>query len=122
MEKKVILGGVLGAAAMLLFTISLLFVVSEFSTGSVLTGGATVVGIIAVLLSAVAGGFLAGLIGHSNPRRAGLIAGLGAGVVLSAAWLVISGMTFQSIISGTAIIFTWGIIARVAGGFARQRK
>ena len=122
MKKKVIFGGMVGACVMIAFSLTLLMMTSDFSNGLVSSVGNAIIGVISILLAPFAGGFLAGLIARSDPRKAGLIAGAVAGVSIFAAWLIISGLTFSTIASGLAIIFTWAVLARVAGGFTGTTK
>ena len=75
--------------------------------------------LIAVLLGPVAGGFLAGWIGRPKPRQAGLIAGTIASLLVLAAWLVITGVSLQTFISGGVVVFVWVVLARLASGFAQ---
>ena len=75
-----------------------------------------------MLLAPVAGGFLSGLIGKSNPLQAGLIAGLLAGLVVFIGWIAYAGLQVESILSGIVIVFLWVILARVMAGFAQPRK
>lgn len=71
-----------------------------------------------MLLSPIAGGFIAGLIGKYNPRRAGLIAGFVGSMVLFMLWLVFSGVTWQAMISGLVVLFVWVFLARIGAGLS----
>jgi hypothetical protein len=119
MMKKAVVGGLIGAVSILLFTLALFLVFSELFQITLLesTSGILIsAGII--LLAPFAGGFLAGLIGQEDPRRAGLIAGLVASLVVFAAWLVITVLAIETILSGLVIVFVWIVLARLAAGLA----
>ncbi len=121
MDKKVILGGVGGGLVILAFALSILLIVNSFFPGMVANGDNLLVGMIPLLLAPIAGGFLAGLIGRPNPRQAGLIAGLLASLVIFIGWLVIVGLSVETILSGLVIIFLWVILARLFAGFSQPR-
>lgn len=121
MEKRVILGGVIGGIVILAFAFSILLIVNSFFPA--LAAGANLwIGLVPLLLAPAAGGFLAGLIGKSNPLQAGLIAGLIAGIIVFIGWLAYAGLQIEAILSGIVIVFVWAILARVMAGFAQSRK
>lgn len=117
MNKKVFIGGMVGGAVTLVFAFTLLFVLNGLFMDLVSLSNNVVVGFITLVLAPVSGGFLAGLIGRHDPRKAGLIAGLTASLFVFAAWLLVSGLSFQTILTGLAIIFVWVMLSRVGGGF-----
>lgn len=121
MNKKWVLGAVIGAFTILGFSIIMLVSLTSFLAKVVSAPAVTILSLITLLLAPIAGGFLAGLIGKSDPRRAGLFAGLSASLVILAAWLVISGVTYQTFVSGLIIGFMWVFIARTAAGFVKKR-
>lgn len=120
MDKKVFIGGIVGGAVTLVFAFTLLLVLNGFFMDFAAISNNAVVGIITILLTPVAGGFLAGLIGRQDPRKAGLIAGLTASLFIFAAWLVVSGLSFQTILTGLAIVFVWVMLSRLSGGFNKK--
>jgi len=119
MEKKVIFGGIAGAAVIIIFTLALMLVFDSFFAELISSTSNVLISLLVVLLAPIAGGFLAGLVGKPNPLQAGLLAGLIAGVFMFIAWLVIAGFSLETILSGLVILFVWVILARVASGFAR---
>ena len=119
MEKKVIFGGIAGAAVIIVFTLALTLVFDSFLTELISSTSNVLISLLVVLLAPIAGGFLAGLVGKSNPLQAGLLAGLIAGVFMFIAWLVIVGFSLETVLSGLVILFVWVVLARVASGFAR---
>jgi len=121
MNKKWVLGAVAGAFVILGFTIIMLVSLSSFLAEVISAPVVTILSLIALFLAPIAGGFLAGMIGKSEPRRAGLFAGLSASLVILAAWLVISGVTYQTFVSGLIIGFMWVFLARMAAGFVKKR-
>jgi hypothetical protein len=119
--RTMILGAVVGALTILILTFGIIFGMMTFS-GSLLTSRASmVIGTITVLLAPVAGGFIAGLVGGSNPKKAGLFAGLGASLVILIAWLALSGFKRSTMLSGVVIIFIWVVLARLASSFVRPQ-
>ena len=79
------------------------------------------ISVITILLAPVAGGFLAGLIGRSNPQKAALFAGLSASFLIFIAWLVLTGFEGSTLLSGLVIVFIWTVLARLASGFVRPK-
>ena len=121
MDKRVILGSVIGGIVILAFGFSILLIVNSFFP-TLVAGSNIWIGLVPMLLAPVAGGFLSGLIGKSNPQQAGLIAGLVAGLVVFIGWIAYAGLQVESILSGIVIVFLWVILARVMAGFAQPRK
>lgn len=117
MNKKVLIGGIVGGVVTVVFSFALLIVLNGFFMDIAAMASNVAVGIIILLLAPVAGGFLAGLIGRTDPRKAGLIAGLTASLFIFVAWLVVSGISFQTILTGLAIVFMWVMLSRMSGGF-----
>ena len=70
MDKRVILGGVIGGIVILAFGFSILLIVNSFFP-TLVAGSNIWIGLVPMLLAPVAGGFLSGLIGKSNPLQAG---------------------------------------------------
>ena len=77
MDDRITLAGVIGAVVMVTFALGILVLFSGFSTQFGSTVNFTLFNLAAVLMAPIAGGFIAGLIGSTNPRQAGLLAGLG---------------------------------------------
>jgi hypothetical protein len=121
MDRRVILGGIGGGLVILAFALSILLIVNGFFPTLVASGDNLLVGMIPLLLAPIAGGFLAGLIGRPNPHQSGLIAGLLASLVIFIGWLVIVGLSVQTILSGLVIVFLWVVLARLFAGFAQPR-
>ena len=117
MNKKVLIGGMVGGAVTLVFAFALLLVLNGLFMDLVSISNNVVVGFITIMFAPVAGGFLAGMIGRQDSLKAGLIAGLTASLFVFAAWLLVSGLSFQTILTGLAIIFVWVVLSRVGGGF-----
>lgn len=121
MDKKVLWGGLAGSVVILAFAISMILIVNSFFPGLISGTNNLLIGLIPLLLAPAGGGFLAGLVGRSNPRQAGLIAGLVASLVVFVAWLVFVGLSLETILSGLVIVFVWVILARVMAAFAQPR-
>jgi hypothetical protein len=121
MDKKVILGGVVGAIVILAFAFSILLIINSFFPGLISGANNLLIGLIPFLLAPVAGGFLAGLIGRQDPLKSGLMAGVIASLIVFIAWLVIAGLSLETILSGLVIVFVWVVLARIAAGFAQPR-
>ena len=122
MDKKVIWGGLAGGVATLAFAFSIILMVNSFFPGLISSGGDIWIGVLPLLIAPVGGGFLAGLISRSNPLQAGLIAGFMAGLVVFIGWIVLAGLSLETILTGLVIVFAWVILARVMAGFAQPRK
>jgi MFS family permease len=119
MKDKAIFGGVIGALAILLFTFAMFLILADFFQVSLLESTVgIVISAVIILLAPFAGGFLAGLLGREDPRRAGLLAGLIASLVVFIAWLAMTALTIETILSGLVIVFVWIMLARLASGFA----
>jgi hypothetical protein len=121
MDRKVVLGGIGGGLVILAFALSILLIINSFFPGLIANGSNLLIGMIPLLLAPIAGGFLAGLIGRTNPLQAGLIAGLLASLVVFIGWLVVVGLSVETILSGLVIVFLWVILARLFAGFAQPR-
>ncbi len=121
MIQKTILGAAVGAVTTLLLTFGIIFGLTSFSGSLTSSTVNTVISTMTILLAPVAGGFLAGLIGRSNPKKAGLFAGLSASLVILAAWLILTGFNSSTLVSGVVIIFIWVILARLASSFVRPK-
>jgi hypothetical protein len=120
MDKDTLLGGITGAILMMIFALGPL-IWSGFFEAAFFAQDNLFFNLVMMLLSPIAGGFIAGFIGRSNPRRAGLLAGLGGGMVLFSIWLVISGVSWQAMISGLVVIFVWIFLASIGAGFSTSR-
>ena len=81
-----------------------------------------VISVITILITPIAGGFTAALIGKSNPHRAGSIAGLGASLVILIAWLTIMGISGSTLLSGLVIGFIWVVLARITSGLVKPEN
>lgn len=119
--KKVLIGSAAGAFTTLFLTFGILFGLTAFSDGLTTSTANTVISTITILLAPVAGGFLAGLIGRTNPKKAGLFSGLSASLVILIAWLILTGISSSTLVSGVVIIFIWVLLSRLASGFVRPR-
>jgi len=122
MDKNIVLGGLAGGFIMLIFTLGPLLLLTSVSSGSISGLSNGILGLLPILLAPVGGGFLAGLIGRSDPHLAGSIAGIIASVFMIIAWLVIVGFSLQTLIAGAVIAFMWIVLARLAAGFAKPRS
>ncbi len=120
MDKKVVLGGVLGALVIFIINFGMLLLLNQILADLAISTTNLVVGLIIFLLAPVGGGFLAGLIGTPNPLRAGLIAGSIASMMILVAFLSIFGFSFQILVSSLVVVFVWVILSRVSAGFARR--
>jgi hypothetical protein len=121
LDKKIILGGAVGALTILLLTFVIFFGLISFSDGVTASPTNTVISVITILLAPIAGGLLAGLIGRSNPQKAALIAGLSASIIIFVAWLVLTGFAGSTFLSGLVIVFIWTVLARMTSGFVHPK-
>ena len=122
MNKNVILGGIVGAVVILFFTIGILWGFGSFSDQWGSSPANMVTSVITILITPIAGGFAAALIGKSKPHRAGSIAGLGASLVILIAWLTIMGISGSTLLSGLVIGFIWVVLARIASGLVKPEN
>ncbi len=123
MKQKPLLGGVIGALVTLAFAFALFLILNDlFSSAFLETFWGIVLSGLSILLAPFAGGFLAGLLSQPAPQKAGLITGLTAGLVVFIAWLVMTGLSIETILSGLAIVFVWVLMARFASGFAVPKQ
>jgi hypothetical protein len=120
MHKKVILGGIMGGLTTLLFSLGSLLLFNRFSLNSLYTPDNLLLNLVTMLISPFAGGFLAGLIGQSSPKRAGLLAGLGASLIIIIAWVVISGLSWSAILNGLIVGFVWVVLSRIGAGISSK--
>lgn len=121
MNKRVILGGVVGGVVVLAFAFSILLLFNG-ALPALTSGSSLWVSLLPMMLAPVAGGFLSGLIGKTNPRQAGLIAGSLAGLVIFVGWVILSGLSLETVLSGVVIVLLWVVLARTMAGFAQPRK
>jgi hypothetical protein len=122
MHKKTGLGGAAGALGMLVFALGGLLVINGFSLEQITSPSNALLSLILMLMSPVAGGFLAGLIAQENFRQAGLFAGLIAGLVMLLAWLVMVGILWETLLSGLVVTFVWILLSRLGAGFAQTSQ
>ena len=122
MNKKVGLGGVAGALVMLVFAFGSLLVINGFSLDQIAMPSNALLSLIIMLMSPIAGGFMAGLIAHEKPRQAGLLAGLMAGLLVLIAWLVMVGILWETLLSGLVVIFVWIFLSRLGAGFSTSKR
>ncbi len=120
MDKKALLGSAAGGLAMLAFAFGLLLLIGQPLDIRSLAENLLVTGLVS-LLAPIAGGFLAGLIGKGHARQAGLLAGLGASLVVLVFWLANTGLTWEAALSGLALVFVWGALARIGAVLALPR-
>ena len=121
MNRKVALGGILGAVLIFVFSFGLLLLFNQKLLTLTASTTNLLVSLIIFLLAPIAGGFFGGMIGKPNPQRAGLIAGTLAGVMLLAGFSFVSGFSFQTLLTGLVVLFVWVVLARTSAGFAKQR-
>lgn len=122
MDDRITLASVVGAVVMVTFALGILVLFSDFSMHFVSTLNATLFNLAAVLMAPIAGGFVAGLIGRTNPRQAGLLAGLGGAFVILFSWLAISGLSLETTLSGLVIGLVWVFLSRLGAGFSSAKK
>jgi len=121
LDKKGVLGAVLGAAITLIFSLGSLLALNNLSLEPTAPFSNIPLGLIVTIMAPIAGGFSAGLVYHENPRQAGLFAGIGASLVVFSAWLVISGFSWAGVLGGLVIGFVWIFLSRIGGGFSSRR-
>jgi hypothetical protein len=119
MNRNVVFGGVIGGILIVAFSIGLLLIFNEISVDFLSSISNVLISGIIILLAPIAGGFVAGKMGVSNPRQAGSIAGLSASLILAVSWLIFSGFNLQNLLTGLVLGFMWIVLARLASGFAR---
>ena len=122
MDDRITSASVVGAVVMVTFALGILVLFSDFSLDFVSTVNATLFNLAAVLMAPIAGGFVAGLIGSTNPRQAGLLAGLGGAFVILFSWLAIAGLSLETTLSGLVIGLVWVFLSRLGAGFSSAKK
>ena len=120
-ENRIILGGALGALITVAFSLGSMLLLNAFSLEFLRSIRNMPLGMIILLMAPIAGGFLAGLIGKNNARQAGLMAGIGASLVMIIAWVLISWGTWEEILSGLVIGFLWIFLSHLGSGFASPK-
>ncbi len=121
MKKKLILASLVGAFVILGFAFAILLIINSFFPGIVARGNNFLLSLIPFLLAPAAGGFMAGLMSREKPLQAGLFAGLIAGLIVLIAWLVVVGLSMETVLSGLVILFVWVVIARTFSGFSQPK-
>ena len=119
--NKGVLGGVLGALITLTFSLGSMLLLNDFSLDFLLTIRNLPLGLIILLMAPIAGGFSAGMIGQDYARQAGLIAGVGASLVVFIAWLLFSWGAWEEVLSGLVIGFVWIFLSHLGSGFASHK-
>lgn len=121
MDKRSSLAALIGAVMMVIFALGPL-IWSGFSEVGFVSQDDLFFNLVMMLLSPTAGGFVAGLISKANPKCAGLLAGLGGGMALFTFWLVFSGVSKETVISGLVVVFVWMFLAWIGAGFNASRS
>lgn len=117
MDKRAVVGGVVGGLAMLIFSLGLLLLTGlSFNVTSLANN--MLASVIIMLMAPFAGGFLAGLIAKAHARQAGVLAGLGASLLVLFSWLVIAGISWAAVTSGLVTVFVWVNLSRWGAGFS----
>jgi hypothetical protein len=116
MDKKILIGSILGALVIFGISFGLLMLFSQSLAAANLA-----VNLIIFLLAPVAGGFLAGLVGRPNPRQAGTLAGSMASLMILATFLFIFSLSLQTLLTGLVVAFVWVLLARMSAGFSKTR-
>ena len=120
LKNKQHLGVFAGAALMLLFTLGTVLAFG-LTGGFFFSKNNLLVNLVIMFFSPIAGGFCAGLICQDNARRAGFMAGLSASVLLWFFWLVVNGLSWQTLLNGLVLIFVWVVSAWIGAGFSVTR-
>jgi hypothetical protein len=121
MKSRVILGGIAGGVVILLFAFFMVYLLNSYLPGIYAGETSWLIGLIPMILSSIAGGFLAGIIARPDVRKAGMIAGGLAGAVIMVAWVVIMPEGLAVALRGVVIALVVLAFARAFSGFARQR-
>lgn len=118
--QKSILGGIVGGLVILVFALSIVFLMNslypEFSADEV-----GLIGLAPALLAPMAGGFLAGLLAKEVAHQAGWIAGGLAGIVILITWVFLMGFSVQAILRGIVLCLVIAMVARAFAGFAKSK-
>jgi hypothetical protein len=122
MNNKVGLGGLAGALVMLVFALGSLLVINGFALDQIAMPSNALLSLIIMIMSPIAGGFVAGLIVQEQPRQAGLLAGLIAGLGVSIAWSAMMGNSWETLLSGLVVVFMWTLLSRLGAGFTSSRQ
>jgi hypothetical protein len=120
MDRKILLGGIVGGALILIFALGPLIGFGILEGGNI-AQDSLLFTLAMMFLAPIAGGFLAGLISRADPHRAGLLAGLVGSMALFILYLVFSGVSWQATVSGLVVVFVWTFLARIGSGFAATR-
>lgn len=118
--RKMILGGLAGGLVILVFALSIIFLMNSLSPGFK-AGEVGLIGLAPALLAPMAGGFLAGLLAKEKAHQAGWIAGGLAGLVILVVWVVLMGFSVQAILRGMVLCLVIAMVARAFAGFAKPK-
>ena len=118
--RKMILGGLVGGLVILVFALSIVFLMNSVSPGFS-AGEVGLIGLAPALLAPMAGGFLAGLLAKEKAQHAGWIAGGLAGIVILVIWVVLMGYSLQAILRGIVLSLVIAMVARAFAGFAKPK-
>ena len=121
MKSRVIFGGIAGGIVILLFAFFMVFLLNSYIPGLYTNETSWLIGLVPVILSSMAGGFLAGIIAKQDVRKAGMIAGGLSGAVILVAWVVIMPGGWAVALRGVVIALVVLAFARAFSGFAQQR-
>lgn len=119
MNKRTVVGGVTGGVATFIFSLGLLLLTGRSLDVTSLANN-MLVSVMIMLMAPIAGGFVAGLVALSQVRQAGLLAGMGASLVVVISWLMMSAFSWEAVTSGLVIVFVWVYLSRLGAGFSTR--
>lgn len=117
---RVILSGIAGGLATLIFALALIYLMSSIFPGYLSLDTNSALRLLPAFLAPVAGGFLAGLLAKEKAKQAGWIAGSLAGIVMLSGWVWLMGFGFQVVLRGIVVFLVVTGLTRAFAGFAKK--
>lgn len=118
---RVIISGVVGGVATLVFALALIYLMSSFFPNDFSLGADSSLTLLPAFLAPIAGGFLAGLLAKDQAKQAGWIAGVLAGVVMLISWIWLMGFGYQVVLRGVVVFLLVAGLTRAFAGFSQKR-
>lgn len=79
----------------------------------------TLLSLLTIVLSPLAGGFLTGLLVKNERGTSGLICGLSSGILLSIAAILLLGFSYQYLLLEVFLIVSWAFLSRMGATLSK---
>jgi len=79
----------------------------------------TILSILMIIVSPLAGGFLTGLLVKNRREVAGLISGLGSSIFISITAIILLGFSYQILIIVIFLIVSWAFLSRLGATLSK---